>query len=71
MKDDLVRRLEKTLRNDGENANSGSSQQMDSGMNENNGGGSVNAENPDGNEETDMFQENQNPNKKDDYDEIF
>ena len=38
-------------------------------MNENNGSGSVNAENPDGNVETDMFQENQNPNRKDDDDE--
>lgn len=69
VKDDLVRRLEEAFRNDGENANSGSSQQTDSGMNDNNGGGSVNAENPNGNEETDMFQENQNPNRKDDDDE--
>lgn len=69
VKDDLVRRLEEAFRNDGEKANSGSSQQTDSGMNDNNGGGSVNAENPNGNEETDMFQENQNPNRKDDDDE--
>ena len=62
VKDDLVRRLEEAFRNDGEKANSGSSQQTDSGMNDNNGGGSVNAENPNGNEKTDMFQENQNPN---------
>jgi hypothetical protein len=70
VKDDLVKRLEEAIRNDGENANSGSSQQTDSGMNDNNDGGSVHAENPDNNEvESVMFHENQSPNRKDDDDE--
>lgn len=69
VKDDLVKRLEEAFRNDGENGNSGSSQQTDSGMNDNNDGGSVHVENPDSNEESVMFQENQNPNRKDDNNE--
>lgn len=69
VKDDLVKRLEEAISNDGENANSGSSQQTDSGMNDNNDGGSVHAENPDSNEESVMFHENQSPNRKDDDDE--
>jgi hypothetical protein len=67
VKYDLVKRIKEAIRNDAENVNSSSSQQTDSGMNDNNDGGFVNAENPDSNEvESVMFHENQSPNRKDD-----